>query len=114
MAAITEARARQAAQQEKEKTTKEKRVQAPVARTNTLETQCFVDAAWNVLGSKTVATKLTSKSPKRKRRNLLRQILFQNRFFFTKIFAEETRVIEQELEKVRYAATERVLRSAAT
>jgi len=48
-----------------------------------------------------------------KRRNLLRQILFRNRFFFTKSFAEETRVIGQELEKGRYAATERVFRSVA-
>ena len=41
-----------------------------------------------------------------KRRNPLRQILFQNRFFFTKNFEEETRVVGQELKKGRYAATE--------
>ncbi|KAF3592584.1 hypothetical protein DY000_02021858 [Brassica cretica] len=44
-------------------------------------------------------------------KNLLRQILLRNRFCFTKSFAEETRVIGQELEKGRYAATERVFRS---
>ena len=49
-----------------------------------------------------------------KRRKLLRQILFRNRFFFTKTFAEETRIIGQELEKDRYAATKLVLRSVAT
>ena len=50
-----------------------------------------------------------SKSPKKKKKNLLRQTLFRNRFFITKSFAEETRVIRQELEKDRYAATEHVL-----
>ena len=49
-----------------------------------------------------------------KRRKLLRQILFRNRFFFTKSFAEETRVIGQELEEGRYAATERMFHSVAT
>ena len=49
-----------------------------------------------------------------KRRKLLRQILFRNRFFFTKTFAEEMRIIGQELEKDRYAATKHVLRSVAT
>ncbi|KAF3486889.1 hypothetical protein F2Q69_00053021 [Brassica cretica] len=49
-----------------------------------------------------------------KRRKILRQILFRNRFLFTKSFAEETRVIGQELEKDRYAVTEHVLRSVAT
>ncbi|KAF3563801.1 hypothetical protein DY000_02015375 [Brassica cretica] len=38
-----------------------------------------------MLGSKTVTTKLTSKIlEEAKRRKLLRQILFRNRFFFTK------------------------------
>ncbi|KAF2580349.1 hypothetical protein F2Q70_00012314 [Brassica cretica] len=37
---------------------------------------------------------------------------FFDRFFLTKSFAEETRVIGQELEKDRYAATERVFRLA--
>ncbi|KAF2560647.1 hypothetical protein F2Q70_00017279 [Brassica cretica] len=55
-----------------------------------------------------------SKSPKKKTKKLLRQTLFRNRFFFTKSFAEETRVIGQELEKDRYAATKNVLRSVAT
>nr|VDC89544.1 unnamed protein product [Brassica oleracea] len=48
-------------------------------------------------------TKLTSKSPKKKTEKLLRQILFRNKLFLTKSFAEETRVIGQELEKSRYA-----------
>ena len=67
-----------------------------------------------LLGSKTVMTKLTSKSLKKKTKNLLRETLFRNRFFFTKSFAEEMRVIGQELEKDRYAATEHVLCSVAT
>ncbi|KAF3531534.1 hypothetical protein DY000_02043153 [Brassica cretica] len=68
-----------------------------------------------MLGSKSVTTELTSKSPKKKNaEKLLRQILFRNRFFFTKSFAEETRIIGQELEKDRYAATKHVLRSVAT
>ena len=61
-----------------------------------------------------INAELMSKSPKKKTKNLLRQILFQNRFFLTKSFAEETRVIRQELEKGRYAATERVFCSVAT
>ena len=48
------------------------------------------------------------------RRKLLRQILFRNRFFSTKSFTEETRVIKQNPEKDRYAATEHVLHSVTT
>ena len=49
-----------------------------------------------------------------KRRKFLRQILFRNRFFFTKTFTEETRIIGQELEKDRYVVTKCPLRSVAT
>ncbi|KAF3488882.1 hypothetical protein F2Q69_00053612 [Brassica cretica] len=73
-----------------------------------------------------------------KRRNLLRQTLFRNRFFFTRSFAEETRVIGQRARKGslrndqtraplgryvatefepmlgRYVATEHPFRSVAT
>jgi len=68
-----------------------------------------------LLGSKTVTTKLTSKSPKKK--NVEK---FFDKYFFEidsslrKSFAEEMRVIRQELEKDRYAATKQVLRSVAT
>ena len=61
-----------------------------------------------LLGSKTVTTKLTFKTSEKENENFLRQILFQNRFFLTKVFAEETRDIRQELEKGRYTMTERV------
>ena len=49
-----------------------------------------------------------------KRRKLLQQILFRNRFFSTKSFTEETRVIGQKPEKDRYAVTEHVLHSVST
>ena len=67
-----------------------------------------------LLGSKTVTTKLTFKTSEEENENFLRQILFRNRFFLTKSFAEEKRGIRQELEKGRYATTERVFRSVAT
>ena len=67
-----------------------------------------------MLGSKTVTTKLTFKTPEEENENFLQQIFFRNRFFLTKSFAEETRDIGQELEKGRYATTERVFRSVAT
>ena len=60
-----------------------------------------------------VTTKLTFKTSEEENENFLRQILFQNRFFLTKSFAEKTRDIGQELEKGRYAATECVFHSVA-
>ncbi|KAF3484551.1 hypothetical protein F2Q69_00053010 [Brassica cretica] len=53
-----------------------------------------------------VTTKLTFKTSEEENENFLRQILFRNRFFLAKSFAEETRDIGQELEKGRYVATE--------
>ena len=71
--------------------------------------------AWDrMLGSKMVTTKLTFKTSEEENENFLRRIIFQNRFFLTKIFAEETRDIGQEFEKGRYATTKRVFRSVAT
>ncbi|KAF2610736.1 hypothetical protein F2Q70_00012715 [Brassica cretica] len=51
---------------------------------------------------------------RRENEELFRRILFRNKFFLTKSFAEKTRDIRQELEKGRYAATERMFRSIAT
>ena len=65
-----------------------------------------------LLGSKT--TKLAFKTFEEENENFLRQILFRNRFFLTKSFAEETRDIGQELEKGHHATTERVFCSVAT
>ena len=69
------------------------------------------DCFETLLGSKTVTTKLMSKSPKKKN--------VEN--FFDKYFFEidsslrkNLRIIGQELEKDRYAATKHVLRSVAT
>ena len=66
-----------------------------------------------LLGSNMVTAELTFKTSREENENFLRRILFRNRFFFTKSFTEETRDIGQELEKCRYAMTERVFRSVA-
>ena len=68
-----------------------------------------------MLGSKTVTTKLTSKFPKKKNiEKFFDKYIFEIDSSLRKTFAEETRIIGQELEKDRYAATKRVLRSVAT
>ena len=69
----------------------------------------------SVLGSKTVTTKLTSKSPKKKNvENFFDKYFFEIDSSLRKTFAEETRIIRQELEKDHYAATKHALRLVAT
>ena len=68
-----------------------------------------------VLGSRTVTTKLTSKSPKKKNVET-----FFDKYFFEidsslrKALRRKRESSDKELEKDRYAATEHVLRSVAT
>ncbi|KAF3548715.1 hypothetical protein DY000_02006231 [Brassica cretica] len=69
----------------------------------------------SLLGSKTVTTKLTSKSPKKKNvENFFDKYFFEIDSSLRKTFTEETRIIGQGLEKDRYAVTKHVLRSVAT
>ena len=69
----------------------------------------------NIVGVKNGCDEVNVQIPEEENeKNLLRRLLFRNRFFLTKSFVEETRVIRQKLEKGRYAATERVFRSGNT